>query len=58
MAYGGASIQNLLGGLLKNKQLLSSMRRAMVMSLWPQVVGKLVAEKSWPEKIAEGVLIV
>jgi predicted nucleic acid-binding Zn ribbon protein len=30
----------------------------MVMSLWEQVVGPLVAQKSWPEKVADGVLIV
>lgn len=58
MAHGQASIQALLGGLLKNRHLLSSMRRVMVMSLWEQVVGKIVAQKSWPEKVADGVLIV
>jgi hypothetical protein len=34
------------------------MRRVMLMSLWPQVVGELVAQKSWPEKVEEGILIV
>ncbi len=58
MQYGQGSIQSLLGGLLKNRQLVASMRRVMVMSLWEQVVGALVAEKTWPEKIADGVLTV
>lgn len=30
----------------------------MVMSLWEQVVGHLVAQKSWPEKVADGVLAI
>ena len=50
------SIQGLLGGLLKNRQLLPSMRRVMVMRLWEQVVGDRVAQKSWPEKVVDGVL--
>jgi len=50
------SIQGLLGGLLKNRQLLPSMRRVMVMRMWEQVVGGVVAEKSWPEKVVDGVL--
>ena len=58
MAHGGASIQALLGGLLKNRHLLASMRRVMVMSLWEQVVGSIVAQKSWPEKVTDGVLFV
>jgi len=58
MAHGQASIQALLGGLLKNRQMLSSMRRVMVMSLWEQVVGKIVAQKSWPEKVVDGVLYI
>jgi predicted nucleic acid-binding Zn ribbon protein len=51
-------MQSLLGGLLKNRQLVSSFRRVMVMSLWEQVVGPLVAQKSWPEKVSDGVLLV
>ena len=51
-------MQALLGGLLKNRQLVSSMRRVMVMSLWEQVVGALVAKKSWPEKVDDGVLYI
>ncbi|HEY3376431.1 MAG TPA: DUF721 domain-containing protein [Armatimonadota bacterium] len=58
MIQGQASIQSLLGGLLKNRQLVASMRRVMVMSLWEQVVGNLVAQKSWPEKVTDGVLTV
>jgi predicted nucleic acid-binding Zn ribbon protein len=58
MAQGQASIQTLLGGLLKNRQLVSSMRRVMVMSLWEQVVGGIVAQKSWPEKVTDGVLTI
>lgn len=58
MIHGQASIQTLLGGLLKNRQLVASMRRIMVMSLWDQVVGTLVAQKSWPEKVADGVLTI
>ncbi|MHB9024970.1 MAG: DUF721 domain-containing protein [Armatimonadota bacterium] len=58
MSQGQASLQTLVGGLLKNPKLVSSMRRVMLMSLWPQVVGELVAQKSWPEKVADGVLIV
>lgn len=38
--------------------MLASMRRVMVMTLWEQVVGDLVAQKSWPEKVNEGVLTV
>lgn len=53
-----ASIQSLLGGLLKNRSLVVSMRRVMVMSLWPQVVGEMAAAKSWPEKVIDGVLYV
>ena len=49
-------MQTLLGGLLKNRQMVASMRRVMVMSLWEQVVGQLVAQKSWPEKVDDGVL--
>ncbi len=51
-------MQTLLGGLLKNRRMLSSMRRVMVMSLWEQVVGSIVARKSWPEKVEDGVLYV
>lgn len=58
MAYGQASIQALLGGLLKNRRMLGSLRRVMIMSLWEQVVGKVVAQKSWPEKVADGVLYI
>ncbi|HEX2948757.1 MAG TPA: DUF721 domain-containing protein [Armatimonadota bacterium] len=58
MAQGQASIQILLGGLVKNRQLVASMRRVMVMSLWEQVVGNLVAQKSWPEKVTDGVLTI
>lgn len=58
MAHGQASIQTLLGGLLKNRQLVASMRRVMVLSLWEQVVGNLVAQKTWPERVADGVLVV
>ncbi|HEY3417419.1 MAG TPA: DUF721 domain-containing protein [Armatimonadota bacterium] len=58
MTQGQASLQTLVGGLLKNPKLVSSMRRVMLMSLWPQVVGELVAQKSWPEKVEDGVLIV
>ncbi len=56
MAHGQESIQTLLGGLLKDRRMLASMRRVMVMSLWDQVVGALVAQKSWPLKVEEGVL--
>jgi len=56
MAHGQASIQTLLGGLLKNRRLLGSMRRVMIMSLWEQVVGAVVAQKSWPEKVEDGIL--
>jgi len=58
MAHGQASIQTLLGGLLQDRRMLASMRRVMVMTLWEQVVGELVAQKSWPEKVNEGVLTV
>ncbi|MHB9133490.1 MAG: DciA family protein [Armatimonadota bacterium] len=58
MAHGQASIQGLLGGLLKNRHMVASMRRVMVMSLWSHVVGDLVAQKSWPEKVADGILTV
>ena len=58
MAHGQATIQSLLGGLLKDRRLLGSMRRVMVMTLWEQVVGNLVAQKSWAEKVNEGVLTV
>lgn len=58
MTQGQASIQLLLGGLLKNRQLVASMRRVMVMSLWEQVVGGLIAKKSWPEKVVDGVLTI
>ena len=58
MLNGQTSIQGILGGLLKNRQLVSSMRRVMVMRLWEQVVGGIVAQKSWPEKVADGVLTV
>lgn len=58
MSHGQASIQSLLGGLLKNRRLLTSMRRVMIMSLWEQVVGSIVAQKSWPEKVEEGVLYI
>lgn len=58
MRQGQANIQDLLGGLLKNRQLVSGMRRVMVMSMWEQVVGGLIAQKSWPEKMHEGVLTV
>jgi len=58
MAPGQESIQTLLGGLLKDRRLLASMRRVMVMSLWEQVVGELVAQKSWPEKVTEGIMTV
>ncbi len=51
-------MQSLLGGLLKNKQMVASMRRVMVMSLWEQVVGQLVAKKSWAEKVTDGVLTI
>ena len=52
-------MQTLLGGLLKNRQLVSSMRRVMVMTLWDQVVGEVLSRKSWPEKMAaDGVLTV
>ena len=44
MAHGQESIQSLLGGLLKDRRMLSSMRRVMVMTLWEQVVGDLVAQ--------------
>lgn len=56
MGHGQASIQTLLGGLLKDRRMLDSMRRVMVMSLWEQVVGELVAQKSWPIKVEEGIL--
>lgn len=58
MTHGQASITTLLGGLLKNRHLVPSMRRVMVMSLWEQVVGKTVAVKSWPERMDDGVLVV
>jgi len=58
MAHGQESIQSLLGGLLKDRRMLSSMRRVMVMTLWDQVVGDLVAQKSWPEKVNDGVLTI
>ncbi len=58
MNHGQASIQSLLGGLLKDRRMLAGMRRVMVMSLWEQVVGGLIAQKSWPEKMAEGILTV
>lgn len=58
MIQGHASIQTLLGGLLKNRQLVASMRRVMVMSLWEQVVGAVVAQKSWPIKVSDGILII
>lgn len=58
MAHGQESIQSLLGGLLKDRRMLSSMRRVMVMTLWEQVVGDLVAQKSWPEKVNDGVLTI
>lgn len=58
MAHGQATIQALLGGLLKNRQLVSSMRRVMVLSLWEQVVGGLIAQKSWPDKMHDGVLTI
>ena len=34
------------------------MRQVMVMTLWEQVVGGIVAQKSWPESVKEGVLTV
>lgn len=58
MAQGQESIQTLLGGLLKDRRMLASMRRVMVMSLWDQVVGDIVARKSWPEKVTDGVLTI
>jgi|GEM_PF-1242889 len=58
MAHGQASIQSLLGGLLRDSRMVASMRRVMVMTMWEQVVGELVARKSWPEKVNEGVLTV
>ncbi len=58
MAHGQTSIQALLGGLLKNRRLLGSMRRVMIMSLWEQVVGAIVAQKSWPEKVTDGILYI
>jgi predicted nucleic acid-binding Zn ribbon protein len=58
MAHGHASIQSVLGGLLKDRHLIPSMRRVMVMSLWEQVVGPLVARKSWPEKFDNDTLVV
>jgi len=58
MAHGQESIQSLLGGLLKDRRMLASMRRVMVMTLWEQVVGDLVAQKAWPEKVNDGVLTV
>lgn len=58
MASGQASIQALLGGLIKNRQLVASMRRVMVMSLWERVVGPVVAQKSWAEKVKDNVLTV
>jgi predicted nucleic acid-binding Zn ribbon protein len=58
MVQGHSSIQTLLGGLLKNRQLVASMRRVMVLSLWEQVVGALIAHKSWPETVTDGVLTV
>jgi predicted nucleic acid-binding Zn ribbon protein len=30
----------------------------MVMSLWEQVVGPLIAKKSWPEQVSDGVLAI
>lgn len=48
----------LLGGLLKNRHLVASMRRVLVMSYWEQVVGQMVAQKSWPESVQDGVLTV
>ncbi len=51
-------MQSLLGGLLKNRQLVADMRRVMVMTLWEQVVGGVVAKKSWPEKVGDGVLTI
>ena len=58
MAFEQATIKSLLGGLLKNRQLVAGMRNVMVMSMWPHVVGELIARKSWPEKVADGVLTV
>lgn len=48
----------MLGGLLKNRHLVTSLRRVMVLSLWEQVVGPIVAQKSWPERVNDGVLVV
>jgi predicted nucleic acid-binding Zn ribbon protein len=58
MQAGHASIQTLLGGLMKNRNLVGSLRRAMVLTLWDQVVGEVVARKSWAETMADGVLTV
>jgi len=58
MGRGQATIQALLGGLLKNRQLMTSMRRVMILTLWDQVVGAIVAQKSWPEGVKDGVLSV
>jgi predicted nucleic acid-binding Zn ribbon protein len=58
MGHGQATIQTLLGGLLKNRHLVAGMRQVMIMTLWEQVVGSIVAQKSWPESVKDGVLTV
>lgn len=56
--HGQSSLHTLLGGLLKNRHLVAGMRRVMVMTLWEQVVGEMLAQKSWPEKMDEGALTI
>lgn len=56
--HGQEPLHNLISGLLTNRQLVSTMRRAMVMSLWEQVVGPAAAHRSWAEKVTDGVLTV
>ena len=45
-----------LGSLLKNKRFAANLRRVMVLTMWKQVVGPLIAQKSWPVRISEGTL--
>lgn len=58
MPHGQATIQTLLGELVKNRHLLPSMRRVMALSLWDHVVGNPIARKTWPERVTDGVLTV
>ncbi len=49
-------LDEVLGTLLKNKRFAANLRRVMVLTMWKQVVGPLIAQKSWPVRISDGVL--